>query len=409
MDQELLQRTRYVLRSRVRKVQTCPKALFVSTCRHFVRWIENHPVLSGSVHYLQNVPGVNIERITKTLSEAPIKALTGEDYDPGSYNANYFEEHASICLSLVEAVARIENITKDKDKDLSNRVIEFLILNFGEYLTGDRRIEYDDAIEAIRDVAVDGLYEYLDEQIDTRNVLYAVLLKYKQRSEWFRRERLRGITKNGLEGKTGERALALDLQEYILDQGVEFFVEPLSVSGEADLVLRDSEGRYIITDAKYISADATRSTILNKLASGFNQVSRYCNDFNEPSGFLVPFVLTATKIRLDLEESDGLRYLSIGGKIIYYLPINIANLPSASTEGQAEEILITADELVKEYQKKKKNNYHYSPEKTIVSIVRLISTIGPDPLQSYNCSQKCGSTSSTRCFPRSVPVGNRNI
>jgi hypothetical protein len=201
-------------------------------------------------------------------------------------------------------------------------------------------------LEALRDVAIDGLYEYLDEQMDARNALYAILLKYKQRSEWFHRTRLRQAADDGLEGKTGERALALDLQEYVLDQGVEFMVEPASVSGEADIVLRDSEGRYVIVDAKYVPANATPSKIREKVAAGFNQVARYCDDYNESEGFLVVFTCTNMRIRVDLDEADGLRHLSVGGKTIYFLSINIADLPSASKAGQSREVIIPAQDLI---------------------------------------------------------------
>lgn len=348
MDQLLLQRTRYVLRSRIRRVQTCPAALFVPTCQHLLKWIENHPVLSGIVCHLKEVPGEYKEQVTMTLNDAPEKVRSGGGYDPGFYSAESSEEHAAACLAIVSAIAGLDSakVPPHQKGDMGKQMEKFVVLNFGEYLTGDRHIKYDQALESLRDVAVDGLYEYLDEHIDTRNMLYAVLQKYKQRAEWFRRTRLRQIADNGLEGRTGERALALDLQEYVLDQGVEFVVEPLSASGEADLILRDSEGRYIIIDAKYIPADTTRSKILKKIASGFNQVSRYCDDYNEPAGFLVPFTRTSTKIRLELEESDSFRFLTLGGKTIYYLPVSIADLPSASTEGRAKEVSISTQELV---------------------------------------------------------------
>jgi hypothetical protein len=177
-------------------------------------------------------------------------------------------------------------------------------------------------------------------------VLYAILRKYEQRSESFHRVRLRAVADEGLEGKKGERALAVDLQGYVLDQGVEFVVEPASASGEADLVLRDTEGRYIIVDAKYIPENATPSVIRDKLSSGFHQVARYCDNYNEPEGFLVTFVQTTKRLRLDLEESDGLQLLKLGGKTIYYVAVDIADLPSASKGGRANEVIISAADLI---------------------------------------------------------------
>lgn len=336
MDQLMLQRTRYVLRSRVRRVQTCPPALFVATCQHLLKWIENYPVLSGIVRNLQTVPGEYKEQIDRIVHEAP-KAQGS--FDPGFYSARSSQEHAAICLKLTQAVAALDTIEDSRKQD-------FVLRCLGEYVTENTHIKSDEALEALRDVAVDGLFEYLDEQVDARNVFYAVLQKYKQRSEWFNRMRLRKIADDGWEGRTGERALVLDLQEYVLDQGVEFMVEPVSASGEADLILRDSEGRYIIIDAKYVPADATRSRILERIASGFNQVFRYCDDYNEAAGFLVVFTRTSDKSRLELEGSDDFHFIELGGKVIYYLPVSIADLPSASTEGRAKEFLFFAKELV---------------------------------------------------------------
>lgn len=335
MDQILLQRTRYVLRSRVRQVQTCPNAMFVSSCRHLLEWIANHPILSPITLQLGNVEGDFKERIDQTFKEAP-DARGG--YDPGRYNAKSAKEHPAVCLKLVQAIVQIGEIPPEKE--------QFLIRNFAEYLNGDDRVNYDDAVTVLRDVAIDGLYEYLDEQIDTRNAIYGILLKFKQRSEWFRKDRLRKMANEGIEGKTGERSLALELQEYVFDQGVEFFIEPSSISGEVDIILRTSEGRYIIIDAKYIPETANRSTIRDKLSYGFHQVLRYCVDYNEPEGFLVTFVETSKKIRLELQNQDGIPFVKIGGKVIYYLELNIAELPSASKSGKAQEVFLTLDELI---------------------------------------------------------------
>jgi hypothetical protein len=243
-----------------------------------------------------------------------------------------------VCCLIVQGISNLENITLRKQ--------QFVISCLGEYLNGDTHIKFDDAVSVVRDVAVDGLYEYLDEHLDERNSIYSILIKYKQRSEWFRKNRLRQYAEDGLERKKGEVALAIDVQEYILDQGVEFFVEPASASGEVDLVLKSSEGRYIVVDAKYVKNESNRSSVLNKLASGFHQVARYCNDFNVSEGFLVNFVANTTRIRLTLDSLDGFPYLHVGNKIIYYIEVNIADEPSASKSGKATEIELSKEELI---------------------------------------------------------------
>jgi hypothetical protein len=214
------------------------------------------------------------------------------------------------------------------------------------YLTGDGVEHPNEAVKFLRDVAVDGLYEYLDEQIDTRNVIYSILLKYKQHSEWFHRKRLRATADEGPEGVRGERGLARDLEEYVFNQHVEFIIEPRSSSGEADLILREPGGRYLVIDAKYVPVDSTRSTIRDQMSSGFHQVARYCEDYREPEGFLISFIRTPKTIGLELEESDGLMFLKLGGKTIYYLAVQISDEPSASKSGKAEEMVVTKEELV---------------------------------------------------------------
>lgn len=334
MDPQIIQRTRYILRARFRRTQTCPLALLPSACKHLLDWLDNHPILSGMVYQLATIPTESKQQIEKILADV---ATNQGSYNPGFYSAKSTEEHAAVCLNVVRGISKTE--------DVQSWVRDFALRCFAEYLTGNDRINVEDAIVAIRDVAIDGLYEHIDESLDTRNVIYGILLKYKQRCEWFHRAKLRSVADEGLEGKKGERALAADLYDYVFDQQVEFIIEPASSSGEADLLLRDPQGRYLIIDAKYIPAEATRSMVLEKTSSGFHQVARYCEDYNEPEGFLVSFIRCPKRISLELQESDGMRFLSLGGRTIYHLAIHISDEPTASKSGKADEYVITMQEL----------------------------------------------------------------
>ncbi|MGB7922633.1 MAG: hypothetical protein WCF57_05255 [Pyrinomonadaceae bacterium] len=261
------------------------------------------------------------------------------DLSLGSYNAGTLDEHSAICWLMVKAVGNAAGSAEWQARKLYNELYD--------YITGDEDfVGIEKGVELIRDVAVEGLYEYLDERLDSRSVIYSLLLKYKQRSEWFHRSWLRRVADDGLEGKRGERGLAVDLQAYVFDQQVEFIIEPVSRSGETDLILKDPEGRQLILDAKYISEDSSRSEIVKKISDGFHQVYRYCEDFNEPDGFLVVFVRSKKRIASELEELDGHRFLKLGGKTIYYMEVHISEELSASRSGQAEEIHISRDELV---------------------------------------------------------------
>jgi hypothetical protein len=315
--------------------------MFVDSCKQLMAWIESHPVLSFSAGKLACVEGDYVDCIRKIITQDSL----GYGFHQYRYSADTSLEHSSVCYWLVKEISKLKFEFEDDNIHVMG--------SLGSYLNGDLSLQtdlgrYQDSIRVLRDVALDGLYEYLDENLDERNAIYSILVKYKQRSEWFRKERLRDFASKGLEGKTGERALALDVQEYILDQGVEFLVEPASASGEVDLLLKSSEGRYLVVDAKYIKDESTPSKICEKLASGFHQVMRYCSDFNTQEGFLVNFVASPIKIRLELDFLDGFHYLNIGGKVIYYIEINIADQPSASKSGKATTIGVSKAELIKQ-------------------------------------------------------------
>jgi hypothetical protein len=353
MDPELVQRTRYILRTRFRRAQTCPTAMLGSVCTQLLTWLNTHPVTAAHISGLKQLSSMGapaaVYKVEADILERKKNAPLNHygSYDPGFYNATDIEEHTALCLAILEVVAR----SFDKFEDFEG---EFFLCLLGEYLTKkvvkDRQQEaLSNAVGVIRDVAFDGLFEYLDERLDSRNVILALLLKYKQRSEWFRRERLRQYAQNELEGRKGEPALAIDLHEYLLDQSVEFFIEETSAKGEPDIVLREPDGKYIVVEAKYLMKKDNPSEIKRKLAKGFHQIFQYCNDFNEPAGYLVVFSESPLRLLIELEEQDSWRLLRLGGRQIYYVEISIADTPSASQLGRADEVTISKSDLVTDY------------------------------------------------------------
>lgn len=337
MDPLLVQRTRYILKSRFRRAQTCPVNLLPATTAQVMVWLENHPIMLSILARLRAIETnatIEVEDILKILKREPYAE------EKRIYDALTPEAHAAICLRVVEGVAALHTFNR-------HQALQGLV-GFAQYLLEKDLHKADEAVEVVRDVALDGLCEYLDEQLDTDSALYAVMLKYKQHSEWFYRNRLMDYAENGLESKTGERALAIDLYDYILSQGLDFTIEQASASGEVDLLLSNSDGRRLVIDAKYIKAGSSRSATVRKLADGLHQVARYCNDYAEPSGFLVTFIATHNRLAPELQQRDGLDYIEIGGRTIYYLPIYIGDEPSASKSGKAEEIIISKSELAQE-------------------------------------------------------------
>ena len=334
MNEVQIQRSRYILRARFRRAQTSPFELFTSSCKQLLNWIENHPIFSKICGVLKHKYSSINDQLEKIINDTKGNI---NNYNPGCHKSQVIEEHAALCYLTIRASASIV------DKDINKQ--RFQLMCFSEFITGNDPGKIEDTLDIIKDIALDGLFEYLDEQIDDRNAIFGLLMKYKQLSEWFNRNDLVKIAEEGFAKKKGELALVSDLQKYIMNQGVEFIIEPTSASGEVDLILRDPDGKHLIVDAKYIKDSHSGTDIKRKLAKGFHQVMKYCEDYNEPEGFLVTFNNTNKRISLNIEEIDGIPFMQLGSKIIYHIFINIKQEPSASKLGIGKELTIEKKEL----------------------------------------------------------------
>ena len=335
MNEVQIQRTRYILRARFRRAQTSPIELFASSCLQLIKWIKNHPILSPMCIPF-NIKYSEIKDQIFKITE--IDSING--YDPGCHKATNLTEHSALCYFVIDALSK----TSTKRIDIQ----KFHFCCYHEFITGDSITamtseNIDKSLETLKDIALDGLFEFFDEKIDDRNSIFGLLLKYKQLSEWFNRIELNQIAED--ENSKGERALVVDLHKYIMNQGVEFIIEPSSVSGEVDLILKDPNGRYLILDAKYLKNTSTNSNIIKKFHDGFHQIMKYCEDYNETEGYLITYNNTDKRISLNIEKLDGINYFSLGGKTIYSIIINIKDEPTASKLGKGKELIIEESDL----------------------------------------------------------------
>ncbi|MDZ7779532.1 MAG: hypothetical protein U5R14_06265 [Gemmatimonadota bacterium] len=126
------------------------------------------------------------------------------------------------------------------------------------------------------ELSTEPLYEYIDEKLDTGRAVLGLLLRYKHRCEWFSRSRLFETWQSA--EKRGEKVLALDMYQYLFDQGLDFAIEPASASGEADLVEAQTGEERLIADAKIFDPDSGKD--VPYLARGVNQLYIYSQDYN---------------------------------------------------------------------------------------------------------------------------------
>ena len=206
-------------------------------------------------------------------------------------------------------------------------------------------ITYDAKIGAFNSVFVKPLSDYLDEHLEDERIILALLERYKHKCEWFQRDYLLRLWSDNT--SRGEKLLAMNLYEYLHDQGLDFTIEPSSVSGEADLVAAQKTDDPLIADVKIYNPEKGKDK--RYIASGFRQLYTYTMDFNEPFGYLVVFKTCPHDLRFALSnQSQGTPFVVHNNKTIFLLTIDIAEYDkSASKRGPLEADEITEDYLIR--------------------------------------------------------------
>ena len=182
MDQQLVQRTRYLLQTRFRRIRNAEKGHFELVCQQVFHWLENHPILGAAIQYLDAIPGDHHEEIQLLLDTENIngfryhglvvKGHSKQEHEPDfkGYTPHTFEEHASACLQILRAAIQCP--------DLSFYCV------LAVYIT---REDYDpvpvrgakgqsEALEVTQEIVARDLYEYLDEYLGGNDAVNGLLL-----------------------------------------------------------------------------------------------------------------------------------------------------------------------------------------------------------------------------------------
>jgi hypothetical protein len=310
LDSQLLQRTRSMLKARVATASTCPERMFGNACTHLLSWLTAHPLLCIHLHALDDVAqrkefsNLLVSRNTLTNlpnTMSPIPTLT-------------IEEYAALSLTALRHLA---------GRNLWEYEAQFRVVS--QALSGHPRTNdhLKQVVDDLRKTMLVGLVTFLDEAIDGQFAVVSLLKKYKQRSEWYRRARLRLIAGTRFEGQPrGEDSLMVDLYEYVHDQGIDFRIESWSASGRADLVAESAEGQRLVLDGKYIRRRDGSATVTKLIAQGLRQVRDYCRDHNESVGYLAMYV--DKDLDVQIEGAPGMfPTVGIGGITIVCIFLNI--------------------------------------------------------------------------------------
>lgn len=197
----------------------------------------------------------------------------------------------------------------------------------------------DKAREFIFKELIQPFCDYFTEQIDSQRNVLNLLYRYKHRCEWFQRNRLLQIYNS--ETKKGEKLLALDLYQYLFDEGINFTIEPSSIDGAIDLISAQNSEDPLLADAKVFKENKTY------ICKGFGQLYSYTGKYNEPFGYLVIYNVTNKDIAFLFENSSSsIPFVNYNHKTIFFITIDLhKHSESPSKRGLIKTIEIKEEDL----------------------------------------------------------------
>ncbi len=312
MEPQIVQNLRYKLQKRVRRLNSVDHQMFLSALRQFWCFFDKNPTYVGIAELLiarfPDLPNI-VNRIYSG------EGLTGDSE----------EEAAAIGYSVLRRFAQSD------ESDIFT-----LSHCFGATSS------VSEALEIARDGFLEPFYEYVDEQLDDQRAMLALLLRYKHRCEWFHRKGLWSLVQD--DSRKAEQSLALDLYSYLYDQGIDFTIEPSSITGEIDLIAAQNSDDPLLADTKIFDAESRGKTYIRK---GFNQIYTYTQQYNEPFGYLVIFKITDRDLSFSLSTpSRDIPVVVYNHKTIFLITIDIYPHPKpVSQRDPLRAIEVTEEEL----------------------------------------------------------------
>jgi len=315
MDKEYIQNLRYKLQKRFRRLNSVENNMFHSSLKQFWGFLNRYPIFLGILEELERQYSPTKSLTEEIVTQKKIIVFNDELVNAA---AGYF-----IIKQCIEST-----------DDQAEATIGFIY-----------KRSYDEAVESFRSMFVEPLYEYIDERLDDQKAFLALLRRYKHKCEWFQRDQLYRLLID--DTKHGEKNLALDLYEFLYDQGLDFMIEPWSISGEADLVSAQAGDEPLIADAKIFNPESGRGK--EYIVKGFNQLYQYTLDYNETFGYLIIYKTCPIDLKFALSDQEQfIPFIIHNNKTIFILTIDIfPHEKPASKRSGVRTMEITGEDLIK--------------------------------------------------------------
>jgi hypothetical protein len=321
MAEHYIQLIREKLQRRLDGLRELSIESFHGALRRTVAFLQENEITSGILAELD---------AGNPVSQLPKQQIQNEAASIGRAlkDASNDVEHAKVCYRAIRLCA------KQADTAFALEIAQSQV---GLQETAERLVVF-------KRMVVLPLFDHMLEGIDDKRVMLALLKKYKERCEWFRRTEL--FKKCKANTRQGEKALLDDLCEYLHDKGVEFYVEPKSASGRIDLISSQSGKDRLAADAKIFNPGGGQNVAY--LAKGFRQVYDYTKDFNELFGYLVIFKTCPQDLSIQTpHQESAFPFVSHNNKTIFVVTIDIFEYSkTASKRGPLKAYEITPAQLI---------------------------------------------------------------
>jgi len=316
MNAEYIQNLRYKLQKRVRRLNSVEFEIFHPSLQQFWGFLKSYPIFIGIMEDLEHrCPQMEDE--AKKIIEANENLVADNELENAALSYFVIKKCVESNEKMIEAFTGLEYAP---EKHIA------------------------DSLDHFRSLFLEPFYEYIDEQLDDQRAILALLKRYKHKCEWFQKDKLFNMWKDN-KGR-GEKHLALHLYEYLYDQGLDFFIEPSSASGEADLVSLQQGEDPLIADTKIFNPSESKGK--KYIARGFNQVYIYTLNYNEPFGYLIIYKTCEEDLRFALSHQKQSTPLVVhNNKTIFLITIDIfSHETTASKRGVLKSLEITEDDLM---------------------------------------------------------------
>lgn len=310
------------LRFRIRRANRSPLPLFAPAVRYLMDFINNEKILSSIVEEVRKpVWGFEDE-----LERLRVSALAVPDWlEVKRYHTNSFDEHIALSFACLEAIATA--------KDCSLEAVVFLVRTIEEFLTGIESDNWNANLDNVRYIILDDVEDWFEERIEDETGLMRLLDSYASRVRHTRRSRTRAIATEGLEGRIGAAALALDLEDWTYTCQDSYSVKALDD-------VKESKFKRVTT--VLVPEDADEAGVKRILGDAFAKIASFCVHNDETAAILVAFMNCKMDVTVDLPYRSGSDVLELQGRNIFYLQVDLVGL-GEQTEPRLK---LTAKDLV---------------------------------------------------------------